>query len=310
MKTTLSVIVPVLNRESLVLKSLESIVSQTRLPDELIVVDNGSTDSSYLTVFEWMKKQNDKDIDMKLIKESRPGAVHARQKGFLESKGDFVLFFDSDDIMRPSLVKDALDVAEINSKADLVCWKCCLHFLDGTKRIPPFNPQRAMEAHLVDALLRTQGYMVKRSFLEKTGAWTKPLKVWNDFELGLRLLIHEPVIQSIDKVLVDIYSQKESITGESFTAKQGEWETTLDEMNVEVEKSDRPDKKRIRNILDYRRIILAATYFKEGNYEGAKSLLAKTLAISDRSKRFPLRFSYEYTKRGFRGVWHIVRYFY
>lgn len=309
MRPKISVIVPVYNREWLVVRCLDSIAAQRSRPDELIVVDNNSTDNTYKTVEEWMRNHSDSGISFKLLKQQERGACQARQKGLDEAAGDFICFFDSDDEMREDLISMATQRIEENPDCDIVCRKVRFHLLDGTIKVPPFDLKDPIENHLIHALLRTQGYIVRKEFLEKAGGWGKDIKTWNDYELGLRLLLGNPKIKGIDKIQVEIYSQEDSITGKDFSSKEGLWEKTLEEMRKENEACSHPQKDRINKILNYREAILAAHYFKEGNKEGARRLMDKLLKNKSAKEKGLLKFAYYFTRRGFRGAWRIVRIF-
>ena len=310
MSEMVSVIVPVLNRESLVVKTLDSIIGQTRLPDELIIVDNGSIDNTKQVVLEWIERNSKKGCHILFLEEKFPGACAARQRGLTVAKGDYVLFFDSDDRMNSGLISEAKVCAENHLDADIICWPVQIHLLNGKKRKPPFNPEKALENHLIHGLLRTHGYMIKKDFMTKSGAWTKQLPVWNDFELGLRLLLKNPKIIGINKPLVDVYSQAQSITGKNFSEKEGQWERSLEEMKKETKISSDCREKRISKIINYREVILAANYYKEGNKEGAEKLMRKALAESKCFYKILNRFVYFYTRQGGRGAWRIVGNFY
>lgn len=307
MDLTISVIVPVFNRENLIIRTLDSILNQTKLPYELIIVDNNSTDSTVEKVEHWIEKNSGKGIRIRLLSEPKRGAYAARQKGLIEAKGNYVIFFDSDDTMRPDLIKKAEEVVSQFPTADIVCWKCKLNKLDGKTRVPPFYVGNALESHLIHSLLCTIGYMSRKDFLVKAGGWSKSLPVWDDLELGLRLLLKNPELRPINEVLCDIYSQEESITGTDFSSRQGEWENTLREMERENELSNHSQKKRVKKIIDYRRAILAANYYREGNKKGARTLMQATLENKNFRVRSLLKFSYHYTKAGLRGVWRLVR---
>ena len=305
----ISVIVPVYNRASLVGRCLDSVMAQTCPPDELIVVDNGSTDGSQTVILDWMGENSCKGVDLKFYEEKKKGACHARQKGLENAGGDYVIFFDSDDEMLPELMETAADSLKEEEDTDIVCWKASILQLNGRLRTPPVISGNSLESHLIHTLLRPQGYMVRKEFLNSAGGWSKPVRVWNDFELGLRLLLNNPKIKTVPKVLAQIYSQEESITGTDFSSKEGEWESTLDEMDLTVDNSDHPQKKKIKRILNYRRAILAAHYSREGNLKGATRLMKKTLSGLPAKERLPLLFSYHFTRFGLRGAWRIVRYF-
>lgn len=305
MNPGISVIIPVLNRRQLVIRCLDSIVNQTFRPQEIIVVDNGSTDGTPHEVETWMKRQSDSGINLKLLHQPIKGACSARQMGLENATQEYVQFFDSDDTMRPTLLEKALNVVNKNHH-DIVCWPCVIHQLNNTDRVPPFLPGNPLESHLIHTLLRPQGYLVKKDFLIQAGGWEKSVPVWNDFELGLRLLLNQPSIGAVNEILADIYSQENSITGTDFSSKEGAWEAVIDEMEKVTEQSGTSQIKKIHKILNYRRAILAAHYKREGNSEGASRLLAVTKAKST-SREWPLLlFAYYYTSKGLRGAWRII----
>lgn len=310
MAPRISVIIPVWNRQDLIEKCLNSVLKQSVRPFELIVVDNKSADDTFLRVKKWMELHADSGINFKLLSQQKKGACPTRQKGLENATGEYVFFFDSDDQMLPSLLENAVSKIEENPSVDIVCWKCRINLLDGTLKVPPVIMDKPLESHLIHTLLRPQGYLVKREFLLNAGGWSKQIKVWNDFELGLRLLLKNPEIIFINQILAEIYSQEESITGKDFSSKEGEWETTIDEMEKMADSSRHPQSDKIIKILNYRRAILAAHYYREHNYKGAENLVNKAFQNSSVMERFLLKFSYHFTRKGLRGVWRIVGNFY
>ena len=311
-RPTVSVIIPVFNREKLVRRTLDSIVAQEYRPLEIIVVDNNSSDGSLNVINDWMGEKNredDKQLSLKLFEEKKKGASAARNTGFRNSRGEYVIFFDSDDTMRQGLIEAAVKEMQSDSCPDMVCWKSELHLLDGSTKVPPFMWHKPMEGHLIHALLRTQGFMSKRDLIEKTGGWNEKITAWVDWEFGLRLLLVNPKLTGLDSVFVDIYSQKDSITGETFSEKEGVWENAIETVRKKVKQSEYPSKEKILDILTYREIILAAHYSMEGNKKGAKELKDKSLKGVGLKKGFIMRFAYHYTRHGGRGAWRIVRLF-
>jgi glycosyltransferase involved in cell wall biosynthesis len=91
----ISIIIPLYNAEVFVEKAFQNISKQKglKLPTEIIFVDNNSNDSSYEIACELATKHN----NVKVFKESKQGAGAARNKGFDESKGDLIYFYDVDD---------------------------------------------------------------------------------------------------------------------------------------------------------------------------------------------------------------------
>lgn len=300
--TSITVVVPVYNREHLVERALDSIAAQDVRPLSLIVVDNNSTDRSLETVRKWAASHaEDADLDIRILSEPRSGAARARQTGLEHVNTEWVQFFDSDDMMAPGILSHALQRSD---NADLVCWKRELISLSEQRSIKPFRPDDILRCHMYNGMLSTQAYMVRTDFLKKAGGWNPDAPVWNDWELGLRLLLRSPRCVALVKVGAFVYSQEESITGSSFSAKQGQWERIIDIMETYV--PQRPD---IRAMLDYRRVNLAALYTREGNRPSGRRLLRQALihASCSRSGRLWLRILYAYTVIGGRGAYRLWR---
>lgn len=311
MKELVTVVVPVYNRKELVKRTLESILSQNYHPMEIIIVDNGSTDGTRAEMEKWLKSRKpDNSIQIKILDEQKKGASAARNRGFKEASGEFVIFFDSDDLMRNDLVSKAINEFRKSPDTEVVAWRCNLKLLDGREKVPAYNPSSLLESHLIHSLLRPQGFMAKREFLEKTGPWNEELPGWNDWEYGLRIILKNPSVAVIPDILADVYSQKDSITGENFSAKAGMWEKALDSAIVLIEENNYPDKEKLKKIVSYRKIILAAHYAREGNKEAACGIKKEELIKLPRRQRIILNFSFHYTRLGGRGAWRIIKNFY
>lgn len=90
----ISVIIPIYNSEDFVETAYDFISNQkTDLPLEIIFVDNNSTDNSKLVA----SKIKEKDQRVKVFSETKQGAPSARNKGFINSTGELIYFFDVDD---------------------------------------------------------------------------------------------------------------------------------------------------------------------------------------------------------------------
>lgn len=91
----ISIIVPVYNSSFFLEECIRSVVSQTFCDWELLLIDDGSTDGSGEICDCWAKK----DARIRTIHQKNAGVSAARNKGILESKGDYLMFLDSDDAL-------------------------------------------------------------------------------------------------------------------------------------------------------------------------------------------------------------------
>ena len=101
-KIFVSILIPCYNRAKEIGKVIQSLLQQSRLPDEIIVVDDASTDNSVDVI---------KEFPVKLIKhpENR-GPANARNTAFKSSKGDIVIFLDSDAIAHVNMVENLVAI--------------------------------------------------------------------------------------------------------------------------------------------------------------------------------------------------------
>lgn len=107
MKKTVTVVVATYNREKTISRSLESILKQTHKEVDVVVVDDGSTDKTEELVRAIV------DIRVRYIKlPVNSGASVARNRGIQEASGDFILVWDSDDVLYPDALEKALSIFE------------------------------------------------------------------------------------------------------------------------------------------------------------------------------------------------------
>ena len=119
MNDLISIIIPIYNRATLIGETLDSIIAQTYINWECILVDDGSTDNTHEVVKEYTS------IDSRIQFYIRPnnykkGANACRNYGFELSKGSFIQWFDSDDIMcKNKLSKQVENLIKSGKKASI-----------------------------------------------------------------------------------------------------------------------------------------------------------------------------------------------
>lgn len=129
-KDLISVIIPVYNCGPYLAQCLDSVLAQSYRNLEIILVDDGSTDSSY----EICRLYEEKDSRIKLLHKENGGQSSARNLGLDKCTGSYIMFTDSDDYVSPSMIgklygritKDAGDLAMCNAS---------YAYEDGTERL-------------------------------------------------------------------------------------------------------------------------------------------------------------------------------
>lgn len=111
----ISVIITTYNRGHTITRSLESALHQTHQNLEVIVVDDGSTDGTNGVI------RKITDPRMRYVKlETNQGASVARNRGIKEAKGDYILVWDSDDVLYPNALEKIQDVFEKHPEYSIV----------------------------------------------------------------------------------------------------------------------------------------------------------------------------------------------
>ncbi|MGY3750913.1 glycosyltransferase family 2 protein [Vagococcus acidifermentans] len=112
MQNLISIIMPVYNAEKYVGEAINSVLNQTYLNWELLVVNDGSTDKSVQVIQDYMKT----DTRIKFInKKNNEGIASARNSGIKEAEGDYICFLDSDDMWKVTKLEEQLNIMKENS---------------------------------------------------------------------------------------------------------------------------------------------------------------------------------------------------
>ena len=132
----ISIVIPSFNREHYIAETLQSLINQTYKDWECIVVDDGSTDNTETVI----KKYIDSDPRFHFYK--RPstmlkGANSCRNFGFSKSKGEFIKFLDSDDVLTPDCLEKQVAILKFNQNI-IVCFSYGRYFNDSTKKLEEF----------------------------------------------------------------------------------------------------------------------------------------------------------------------------
>jgi glycosyltransferase involved in cell wall biosynthesis len=189
-----SVIVPCHNQERFLPACLESVTDQEYRPLEIIIVDDGSFDGTRRIINDFQTTQRE-GIVVKYIYQSKQGAQHARNEGLRISKGEFIQFLDSDDILcREKLVEQVM-VFEDNSEIDVVYGDAqyLININPGIARkgqvISKGSSEDIIASLLAGAWVPSFSYLSRRSAIQRCGPWDETIKMLQDTEYFLRMAI-------------------------------------------------------------------------------------------------------------------------
>lgn len=205
---------PTFNRANLVGETLDSIISQTYKNWECILVDDGSEDQTLEVLNQYAKK----DDRFKIF--SRPnykikGANSCRNYGFELAKGDYIKWFDSDDVMRKDLLTEQMKAIEC---AD-VC-VCKLEYYDFNNDIAIKETSIKSDNVVPDYLIGKITYYISgplwhRKFLQVHRCnFDENLSNLDDWDFNLRMLYSKPRIRLLEKSLIKYRVHSNSLSQE------------------------------------------------------------------------------------------------
>lgn len=202
---TISVIIPAYNAAKWLPAAVESVLAQTRPADELIVVDDGSTDDTADVCQALAGK-------IRYLRRENGGLAAARNTGIAASSGEWLLFLDADDTLYPHALASLAKAAK-NSDAGVVygfvlqrrakATETRLHSLPYAVGAPPV-PAKAM--FWWTAISTAGSALIRRSLNEAVGGFDENFRQVEDCEYWLRCGVTAPFVHCDQLVLDKAYS--------------------------------------------------------------------------------------------------------
>ncbi len=213
-----SVIIPTYNRESLIERSVNSVLRQTYQHLEVIIVDDASTDRTE----EVVRKIEDERVRYIRL-EKKEGANHARNIGVRSACGKYVAFNDSDDEWLPTKLEKQMKLM-MQSAQDVGCVYCLMTRYDDrhtiVRELETVPDMEDVGENAVGDLFRfmqgytfisTQTLLLKKEAIEEAGYFNERLKRMQEWEMLLRVA-WKWKFTLVQEKLVNAYVQGDRIT--------------------------------------------------------------------------------------------------
>jgi glycosyltransferase involved in cell wall biosynthesis len=100
MMSQFTIVIPLYNKADCIERALNSIEGQTYKNYEVLIIDDGSTDDSVITVEKWLSQNRSINNQYRLVKQRNAGVSFARNKGIFLAKNDYIAFLDADDFWK------------------------------------------------------------------------------------------------------------------------------------------------------------------------------------------------------------------
>ena len=186
-----SVVIPTWNRPDFVLEAIESVLSQTGVPVEVIVVDDVSTDDTVAR----LRALGDARLRVFALAEKRERSA-ARNHGLARARGEFVFFLDDDDHLLPGALATLVDRLRVHPNAVAAVGRAVMFDEQGQRALgidPTGCFLRSPSTELMAGWCAQCGQvLIRADEVRGCGGWSEGLSVAEDQDLWLRLALRGP----------------------------------------------------------------------------------------------------------------------
>ena len=189
---SISVIVPVFNRASMVVEAVESVLSQTLQPIEVILIDDGSTDSTP-AVLQQLQSNNEL---IKVLTINHSGVSAARNTGIRYVHGEWIAFLDSDDMWLSEKLER--QVEKIQANPDLRVVHTDETWVKNEKTVKQLKHHIKPEGNIYLQCLplccvSPSAILMHKDVLQQVGLFDEQLPACEDYDLWLRIFNRFPI---------------------------------------------------------------------------------------------------------------------
>jgi glycosyltransferase involved in cell wall biosynthesis len=182
-KSLVATIIPTHNRADLVGQAIESVIAQNRPDDEILVVDDDSTDDTEAVIRSYSRAAYLK------IRSGKPSAT--RNAGIRATTAKYIAFLDDDDLWKPERLSPAVELLERQPEIGMVYAQATMMTSNLDQEILSFPPLPLAEGHPVaeflDNVVHLDTVLVRRSVLDEVGLLDESVYGAEDMDLTVRI---------------------------------------------------------------------------------------------------------------------------
>ncbi|MEP5837369.1 MAG: glycosyltransferase family A protein [Marinobacter sp.] len=192
---SISVVIPLYNKEKYICKSLESVLSQTYSPHEVIIVNDGSKDNSIDVLTDFLDSRFFENC-VKIVDQNNKGVSSARNLGARYATGDYVAFLDADDIWDRSFIEKMVRlICTHRGFAIYSCGHVVNKLSSGTysykcygKEVQEFSREAFSRVMSRCSLVNSSKVIIDKSLFFEIGGFPEGIKYGEDLYVWLRLM--------------------------------------------------------------------------------------------------------------------------
>ena len=205
---SVSVIITTFNRRHTIERAVDSVLNQTHPADEIILIDDGSTDDTDQLI-------KTKYPNMDYIWQENQGVSRARNLGISQSRGQWIAFLDSDDEWLPSKLNAQIRLLKENPQYK-ICHTNEIWIRNG-KRVNPMKKHEKsggliFEKCLPLCIISPSSVIIQRPLFKIYGVFDEDLPVCEDYDLWLRLCAFLPVLYESKPQIIKYGGHKDQLS--------------------------------------------------------------------------------------------------
>jgi len=211
LKDTISVIIPAYNSEKYIKRCIQSVLAQTKPVDEIIIVNDGSSDRTEQLVLSIV------DNRIQLITTQNSGPAHARNKGVQIAKGKWIALLDADDYWDQKKIESFFYVISQDPNLDFISTNIIRGndsigwtYLDLSRKQQENKP--IFSQLYRKSFIATSSVIVKREKIIQTNFFNQHYKYAEDFDLWLRILYKGANYKLVPKYHTFYYLREDSLS--------------------------------------------------------------------------------------------------
>lgn len=209
-RTDVSVIIPAYNSGTFIGRCVDSILAQTLLPKEIIVVDDGSSDNTSEAVGRY-------GAEVRYIRQSNAGTAAARNAGIKAASSKWIALLDHDDWWLPTKLEAQVDCAERFPNASIIYCDAMIYTPSGTISGTFLGGKQSFQGQIFEQLLEwcfvlPSTAMIRTEAVVDVGYFDDSLRGTDDYDMWIRLAQKGYEFRAVEKALVAYERQETSFS--------------------------------------------------------------------------------------------------
>ena len=204
---TVSVVIPTFNRAATLGRAIDSVLAQSRPADEIIVVDDGSSDKTTELL--------ERYTDLVVLQQANAGVSAARNLGIRHATSDWIALLDSDDQWLEHKLQ--LQMTAIAGVADAVLCHCNENWIRNGKHLNQANKHKKHGGWIFKHCLplcaiSPSAALIKRSVFDSIGLFDTSLPACEDYDMWLRICSKWPVLYIEEPLLLKFGGHEDQLS--------------------------------------------------------------------------------------------------